>query len=414
MSEMTYYEIKKVFSKKSGRASLLVLAGCMLVILYFQLIDTAWVDEKGETITGVEAVRNLREAKKEWTGMLDSEKLAAVIAENSRINAAPEAASEEVSQNNIAYGWKQGFSDIRELLNRSYGEFQDYNYYTADSLTVDNIGDFYRNRTEKLRDWFAEEGGGQELFSDAEKAFLIEQYEDMQEPLYYDYQDGWKNLFQWAPGISMIITMVCGFLCAGIFADEFRLKASAVFYSSCHGRGKAVRAKLKAGILIAAGIYWTMMMVYSAVTLGIFGADGVGCMIQSTPAGWKSFYNITNGQEYLLILLGGYIGCLFMILLVMLVSAALKSSRLAVTVPFILIFLPSFLSGSHMSVIDRISGLLPDRILQINNVIRGFYVYKIGSGMLAAVPVLFAIYLILSVVLVPVIYRIYRTKQVQG
>ena len=51
----------------------------------------------------------------------------------------------------------------------------------------------------------------------------------MKTPLYYDYQAGWKNLFQYSPSIIMILTLVLGFLCAGIFSGEFQLKANASF-----------------------------------------------------------------------------------------------------------------------------------------------------------------------------------------
>ena len=39
-----------------------------------------------------------------------------------------------------------------------------------------------------------------------------------------------------------------GFICAGIFADDFQTKADAVFFSTKYGRTKAVKAKILAGI----------------------------------------------------------------------------------------------------------------------------------------------------------------------
>ena len=85
----------------------------------------------------------------------------------------------------------------------------------------------------------------------------------MKTPLYYDYQAGWKNLFQYSPSIIMILTLVLGFLCAGIFSGEFQLKANAVFYSSYYGRNKAVWAKVKAGAIIITAI--RMIEIYLKV-----------------------------------------------------------------------------------------------------------------------------------------------------
>lgn len=409
---MTYYEIKKVFSKRSSRFAMLVLGLLLVVVLYFMVSDTTWVNGNGDSETGFRAIPKVREAKGEWAGILTEEKIRQVIQENNRINGTPEAQSQEIRQQDIAYGWKQGFYDIRQLLLYSYGGFQDYDYYLADSLSPDQAGEFYENRIRNLEEWLWEEEGGANIFSEREKAFLTEQYEKLDTPFYYDYQDGWKNLFQWVPAVMMITVMVLGFLCAGIFADEFRLRASAVFYSSYHGRKKAVRAKLKAGFLIVTGIYWGMTALYSIAVLGIFGEEGAGCPIQSTMAYWKSFYNLTNLQACLILVLGGYLGCLFMTSLVMLVSASARSSVLAVIVPFVLIFLPSFLSNTNIPLLNKILGLLPDQLLQMNMVFKTFGLYEIGGRVTGAVLVLAAVYLVLTLLLFPVIYRVYGKKQI--
>lgn len=129
-------------------------------------------------------------------------------------------------------------------------------------------------------------------------------------------------------------------------------------------------------------------------------------------SGWKSIYNITNAQEYILIVLGGYLGCLFMQSLTMLVSAKTNSSVIAVIVPFILIFLPSFLSGTSLPLLNKILGLLPDQMLQMNQVVKFFNLYEIGGKVFCAVPILIISYSILLLLIVPVIYFIYRRKEV--
>lgn len=411
---MTYYELKKIVVRRSTKFALLILAGMLAVIFYFMLADTSWVNEEGETEIGFAAVSNIREAKNEWSGPLTEEKIRQIIEENNRINQTPEATSEETQKQEIAYGWKQGYGDIRLLLSYSFGTFQETDYYTMDSLLPDTAADFYTNRLRNLQEWLAGEGAGADAFSDKEKQFLTDRYSEISTPFLYEYQDGWKNLFQWSPAVLMITTMVLGFLCAGIFSDEFRLKASAVFYSAYYGRSKAIRAKLKAGFLFVTIVYWSVMLIYTGVTFLIFGADGMLCPIQCFASGWKSFYNINNGQEFALIVTGGYIGCMFMAALVMLVSAAVKSSLLAVTVPFILIFLPSFLSGISSPLLNKILGLLPDQLLQMSMAVKYFNLYELFGKVVGAVPVLLGGYLVLTAVMFPVIYVSYRKHQVAG
>lgn len=409
---MTYYEIKKIFARKSSKLSFLVLGLLLAMVVYFLVADEMWVNENGDDVKGFSAIHKIREAKQEWAGTLDEEKIGEVIAEINRIKATPEGNSDEIPQQNIAFSWMQGLLDIRYLLCYSYGGFLEFDYLKADTLTPDMAGAFYENRLKNLEEWFVQEGSGASILSEEEKAFLVKQYQEMEQPLFYEYQEGWLALFQWFPAVIMLTTMVIGFLCARIFSDEFRLKTDAIFYSSYHGRKKAVLAKMKAGFLILSGIYWAMILLYSAIILGIYGAEGANCPIQSTMRGWKSFYNITNLQEYLLVVLGGYVGCLFMVTLVMLVSAAVKSSLLAVTVPFILIVLPSFVMGINTPLLNKILGLFPDQLLQMTEVVKYFNLYEIGGKVYGAAGLLFVVYLIPTLLLVPVIYQSYRKKQI--
>lgn len=276
---MTYYEIKKVFSKKGSKVALIFIFIVISVVLSFIIGDNKYVNRNGDAESGISAMLKVRELKKEWSGELTEDVLRKIIEENVRISQTPEAKSNDFRQNDIAYSQRQGFMDIRDLLNCDYGEFNDYNYYLADSLSPDEAVDFYSNRIKNLKNWL--ETDGKDQFSEKEKSYLIRAYEKMKTPLYYDYQAGWKNLFQYSPSIIMILTLVLGFLCAGIFSGEFQLKANAVFYSSYYGRNKAVWAKVKAGAIIITAIYWAVMLLYTMLVLGILGVDGANCPIQS-------------------------------------------------------------------------------------------------------------------------------------
>lgn len=407
---MTYYEIRKVFLRKGSKIAIAFILVVIAVVLYFIIGENMYINENGDAEKGFAAILKVRELKREWSGELTEEQIRRVIEENIRISQTPEALSDDFQQNDIAFSQKQGFGDIRNLLNYSYGGFNDYNYYLADSLSPDDAPYFYSNRIKNLENWL--ETDAKDQFSTEEKEYLISNYEKLKTPLYYEYQDGWKSLFQYSPTIIMILTMVLGFLCAGIFSGEFHQKASAVFYSSYYGRNRAIWAKVKAGFIIITGIYWAVIFLYTGLVLGILGADGAKCPIQSTMTGWKSIYNITNSQEYLLIVLGGYLGCLFMLVLCMLVSAKTNSSVVAVTVPFVFIFLPSFLSGTNIALLNKTLGLLPDQLLQMNQVVKYFNVYQIDSKVFRAAPVLIILYSILTMLAIPMVYRVYRKKEV--
>lgn len=83
---MVYYEMKKIFSKTSGRIAVICLIGLLIVVCGFAVSGVSYMNEQGEKENGVAAVRKLREAKKEWSGPLTEEKIGEVIAANLAVN----------------------------------------------------------------------------------------------------------------------------------------------------------------------------------------------------------------------------------------------------------------------------------------------------------------------------------------
>ncbi len=410
MEKMLYFEIKKVFVKLSSKLACIFLMFILGVTCYISITDIKFVNENGETTIGIHAIQELKRQKNNWSGYLTEEKIAEVISENNRIINTQEYRSEDVKQNNIAYGWRQGISDIRSLMVYSYGKFREYDYYIPDNLKAEDAEKFYSNRILNLQEWLNTDANNQ--FSEEEKEYLIAQYESLEVPLYYEAADGWKQLLENSPTILMIMVFVLGFLVSNIFPSEKQLKAESIFFSAMHGRDRAILAKIKAGIWITTIIYWGVMIVFSAVVLGVLGADGAYCKIQTSMAGWKSFYNISYLQEYLIVMFGGYIGTVFIILLTMLVSVKTKSAVLAVIVPFIVVFIPSFLNSSSNYIVAKLLGLLPDQLLQLNVAISYFNLYDIGIQIIGAVELLFIIYLIGIILLCPMLYS--TNKRIPG
>lgn len=407
---MLLYELKKVFLKTGGRAALLLILFLIGITCYFAT-DVYYVNEKGEKETGPQAVRELRAVQKEWEGYLDEEKIRQVIAENNRIRHSPEALSNDIVQKDIAYSWGQGIAEIRDLLNYSYAKgFREYDYYRADDLSEDEAGRFYGNRISLLKEWLEDEA--KDMFSEKEKEYLIGRYDSIQTPFYYDYMKGWTQLFEYSPTVIMIVMLVLGYLVAGIFSNEFTWKSDAVLFSSMYGRNKAVASKIGAGFFIVTAVYWGAVLLYSGITLLYLGTDGLQCPVQADMGGWKCFYNITVWQKYLLIITGGYIGCLFISFLSMLVSAKTKSTVLAVMVPFTLIFIPSFLANINSAAVSKILSLLPDQLLQTGMALNYFSVYTIAGKAVGAVPILLAVYTALTAVLAPAVYWEYGRREI--
>lgn len=410
MMTVTRFELKKILAKPVNKLVLIILAVTLCVVSCLTIGYVDYVDENGEKSAGIAAASALRAAKNKWAGYITDDVLRKVLEENTLLINSEEYRSADLIENEKAYAKGQGFSDIRRMINQAFCGFQEYNYYRADSVTQEEIGSFYDRRTANLIEWLnAKEQ--EERYSQQERQFLIAQYEKLETPFYYEYADGWAALLEYLPTMIMLVVLITGFPVSGIFADEIQLKADSILFSAGLGRNKAIAAKIKAGFLAVTFVYWIMIILYSGIVLAVLGTGGADCAIQNGLANWKSFYNITYLQDYLLTISGGYLGNLFILFLSMLASAKTHSKALGVTIPFLLLFIPSFLGG--ISVLSEVSGLLPDQLLQVCTAIKTFYLYPIGAKIVGSVPILFVIYFILFCILLPVLYQVYRKTEIK-
>ena len=408
---MVRYELKKVFGSFGSKLALLLFAGLVLLSSWMAVSGVELINEKGDPETGFSAISKLRNAQKEWAGTLDEARLEAIIRENQRICATPEAQSKDYNQNDIAYGWKQGIRPVLDMMNHAYSnDFQEYDWYCNERVTPEQAGDFYPNRARLMKQWlYAEDSSAYHLFTEKERSYLVEQYESLETPFYYDYSEGWTQLLYNSPFVIMIAALILGYLVAGIFAGEFKWKSDMVFFSTLYGRDKAVAAKIKAGFLLVTGMYWIAVLAYSLITLTCLGFSGWNCPLQIDL--WKSFYHVKLCQAWLLVAVGGFIGNLFFSFLTMWVSAKTRSSMFAATIPFLLVFLPSFLDNLNNDLISKILGLFPNQLLEIYQALRYFYVYDLGFTVTDAMHILPLAYGILTILLVPMMYREYRRKR---
>ena len=411
---MIRYEIKKIFSKNSSRIALLILAAVLAVICVTTLRspEIRYVNENGETETGIAAAHKLRDAKEEWTGPLTEERLEEAISEMNRINASPEARSSDIQQQDIAFSRGQGLMDIRDMLNDSFVEFGKYDYYMADTLTEKDAADFYTNRAESLSDWLYS-GTGSTKYQDSEKEYLIGRYEEIETPFDYECADGWKLLIESSPMILMMMALVIIFLSSGIFSSEYSLKADAVFFSSRYGRDRAIRSKIFAGVITVSAVYAAVMILYTAVILGILGAGGGASPVQTIFGFWTSMYDFSIAGSYAIIVLCGYLGTVFISLLTMLISARSRSAVIAVVIPFVIVFLPLYLPDGVPALVEKIFALMPDQMLQGSIALGKLTVYGIGDMMAGAVDIMPFLYALLIIAALPLIYFSYRKTAVR-
>lgn len=403
---MLRFEIKKIFSKSRNKIALLVLVILLIATSILTMTRVEYSDTDGNRSSGMAAAQSLRNEKNKWAGYLTKDVLAEVVAENERINHSPEALSSDIQQQDKAYARKQGMSDIASLINNAFSEWRDYNYYVIDNIFAEEAGTVYEKRVAALKDYL---NSGEEAFTEAQEEFLIQRYESLQTPFYYEYIDGWSALLQNISTFLLMLALVIGFLVSGIFSEEFQTKADSIFFSAKLGRNKAVFAKIGAGLLMTTVFYFVFVLLYTAIVLFALGFDGAGCPIQLDL--WRSSYNITFLQGYLLIVCGGYIGTLLAATASMVVSAAVRSTTVAVIVPFIILCAFPFLS--RIITLPQICAFFPDQLLNVYTGIKEFGLAELCGRVVSTVTVIIPVYAVACLVLLPVLYFVYRRAEVR-
>ena len=402
---MLQFEIKKSFSKFKNRMAVLILLVILVAVSMLTMNRVEYIDSDGNHVSGMPGAKSLRAEKNKWKGNLTEDVLKEVARENASINNSTEALSDDNEQQDKAYARKQGISSIAELINNAFSEWRDYNYYAIDNVSIEEAGSVYERRVSNLKKYL---DSGEEIFTDLEKEFLIQRYEELKTPFYYEYTDGWSALLQNVSTFILILALIIGFLVSGIFSDEFQTNADAIFFSSKLGRNRAVLAKMGAGFAVTTVFYVVFLLLYTAIVLAALGADGANCPIQMDM--WRSAYNITFMEAYLLIAAGGYVGTMFASTLSMLASAAMRSTATAIIVPFIVLCAFPFLS--RVITLPGICSFFPDQLLEIYITIKEFNLVQLGGRIMNVATLIIPAYALACLLLWPLLYRIYRKAEV--
>lgn len=403
---MLKFEVKKVFSKPKNKIAVMLLFVVLVVTSILTINRVEYVDENGNHSVWIKASRNLREAKNKWAGYLTEDTLRKALEENTTINNSKETMSDDIVEQDKAYAKYQGIAGIIDIINSAFSEFRDYNPYAANSVSADEVETVYERRLSTLKNWM---NSGEETFTEEEQRFLIQQYEKLKTPFYYEYADGWAALLQNISTFILILALIIGFFVSGIFSDEFQTKADSIFFSAKLGRNKGVLSKMGAGMMIVSVFYIVFVVLYTAIVLFALGADGANCPIQLDL--WRSVYNVTFLQAYLFIVLGGYVGTLFASLLAMLVSSVTRSTTTAIIVPFIILCAFPFLS--RIITLPQLCLFFPDQLLEVYVDMKESGLVNLGGKVTTVAAFIIPLYTVICLILQPILYRSYSKAEVK-
>ena len=276
---MLKLELKRIFSKKINVFAIGLALILAVIFSGFAVTSNRYVDENGNASTGIMATRKLTDNRRAWKGTLTEDELGKVIEQNKN-------AVTQSSEENAIYGTTlQPIDDIRGFIISVLTPDAEYDESVLNQITEENVQEFY-DTYHKNMEKMAEEYGK----TSVQKKYLEKKYNEIKLPVEYESYSSWDTMIMYVETYSIILAIIVGFICAGIFADDFQTKADAVFFSTKYGRTKAVKTKILAGIVTTVMIYCMGIILLSVICFGIMGTSGM-----NTPYQMYQAYSICNG-----------------------------------------------------------------------------------------------------------------------
>ena len=392
---MLGYELKKVILKPLHIKIIIgaLIAGILLSGL--AIWSVYYVDQAGASHRGLAAPGALTKDKSRWNGPLTDSVLLEVVKKQQNIEA-----KNKSSGPNPAYGRiGQSYRDIEEFINQTLCYGTDYNPDAINQVSLETAGRLNELRKENINSLIEEYGT-----TAAKKEYLKRQFAKVRTPLEYEPYDAFRITGPFAAAYGLLLVLVISFLTVGVFSDEMNSESRFVYYSTKYGPTRGAAAKILAVFIIATMLYWSGMLLMSLISFGGMGTGGAFAPIQTESP--YSMYGINFLERYLLILLSGYVACLFSAGIDMLLFVRTKSTILAVSISFLLFTGFPLLVGN--GGFENYRMLTPARLFHVPENINLPCVYQLGNIVCSQSTLLIALYSLLLIPTVALSYRGFR------
>ena len=392
---MLGYELKKVILKPLHIKIIIgaLIAGILLSGL--AVWSAYYVDRTGTSHRGITASGALVKDKSRWNGPLTDSVLLEVAKKQQNIEV-----SNKNSGPNPAYGRiGQSYRDIEEYINQTLCYGTDYNPDAINQVSLETAGRLNELRKENIDSLIDEYGT-----TAAKKEYLKARFAKVQTPPEYEPSDAFRIAEPFAAAYGLMLSLVISCLTVGVFSDETNSEARFVYYSTKYGPTRGAAAKILAVFVAATMLYWSGMLLMSLISFGGMGTSGAFAPIQMESP--YSMYGINFLERYLLILLSGYVACLFSVGMTLLLFVKTKSAISAMSISFLLFAGLPLLAGND--AFESFRMLMPDRLFHVPENINLPCVYQLGNIVCSQSTLLIVLYSLLLIPSVAVLYRCFR------
>lgn len=372
------YEFLKIMRKKSTiivMAVSLVLTGFFfgLPIMQYQIYNQDGV------MKGAEGIAYEKGQYADLSVPLSEEYVAETIREVQELFENPDNIGYDGNEQFlIGDAYWNGVAPREKLLNLIANTYSNPNeiwgYNNLANLDIKNGTSFYQTRKGKIQTLL---DNPSRTLSNEQKEYWGNMADKVDTPLQYGYYGGWEIMISSFELLMFALLAIC-IVVAPVFSGEYQAGTDAVILSAKYGKTKLTTAKIEASLLFGTAAFMLHVIVACGLPLAAFGIDGWNLPLQI--ANTVIPYPFTFLQAVLINIGIIYLVLLAMIGLTLLLSAKMKSPYLVLIILVPILFI-------HIS-------------------------YQFGGLVLDALTVRAILYVILTVIALPLARSGFRKHQV--
>ena len=416
MGSLIRYELKKMLSRRVSQVSIAAVLALVAVIAFFNITSQYALDPKemGTEFEGTAAIAQIKANTEALAGPITDEEATEALREFKEFIGPDGEVRSEYRMDRKPYGEKAGeYWEFRAkngaLMALLTGPWmQGYQMPVSVAATIDTTGtvDLYGQVRSKIASKL--DANDVLSYNDEERAFWNEKAQAVHTPIEYGYAGGWENFLNLAQFLIFAMLAVV-ITCASVFNGEYQAKTDAILLSTKFGKSRLGRAKAAASVIAASAIYWVFTLVFLAITLVFYGADGAGLPIQIYSI--TCTYDISLSAAALTCCLVGYLATLALLGIVLALSAKIDSPMGILAIGVALILIPVFVPTMTSSIANHIIYLFPYDVLNPFNLF-DMVSYAIGPVVVELPVFLAAFYLLLFAAGIALAIRTFKRHQV--
>lgn len=312
MKELLSFEFKKIIRKRS---TLYIIIAALLISFFATFFgavtETSYIPER-EKIRGFQAIENEKAVQGELSGYLTDEYI-------NQINL-------EANQDDPTYWGILSAIGVQEVRLPNI----------ILELKAGNINRIYDNiLNEPISDNPRPVGTSNELTK------LLNMYEQVEVPFYYDYYDSWEKMSSsFSILVSLVISAIIVICLSPVFSEEYSQRTDAIILTTKYGKNKLIVAKLLSSLLFTLAVYFLFVTLHFILHAMIYGFDGYKANIQLH--GW--YYQSPYNMDFLELTIYSFglslIGLLFIAVITLFISSKMKSPFIVVILSAAILYIP--------------------------------------------------------------------------